>query len=227
MDGNGRWARSRGLPRIEGHRKGVASLKKIVKYANKLGIEVLTCYAFSKENWRRPPEEVSFLMKLLKFFARRERLEMMEENIQFSTIGRIDDLPPDAIKELEATKEVTAENTGLKFQLALNYGGRDEIIRAVNQFIEKRSDPGLLTEEIFESYLDTAGQPEIDLIIRTSGEMRISNFLLWQSAYSEFFFTDVLWPDFDEQEFQRALDAYLKRERRYGGVTAKPQSQLK
>lgn len=217
MDGNGRWARLRGLPRAEGHRRGVDVARKIVRHASQRGIRVLTLYAFSTENWRRPSVEVSLLMRLLKIFAKRERPELVEQNVQFKMIGDLSRLPAPVRAELERTQEATSLNTGMILQLALSYSGRDEILRAVQKITASGASPPK-SEEEFSAYLDTAGRPDVDLVVRTSGEERLSNFLIWQAAYAEFYFTERLWPEFDEGEFDRALADYAKRERRYGAL---------
>jgi undecaprenyl diphosphate synthase len=233
MDGNGRWAQSRGLPRVEGHRAGIASVRETVETSARLGIRVLTLYAFSVENWKRPKEEIGTLMRLLKQYLRLELATLMKNNIRFQVIGRIGDLPPDVVKELEVGMARTRENSSLLFNIALNYGGRAEIVdacRGLLQEILERSrgangGPNLLLEaEIDEQslarHLYTAGLPDPDLLIRTSGELRVSNFLLWQIAYSEIWVTETLWPDFRKRDLFEAIIAYQKRDRRYGGITA-------
>lgn len=224
MDGNGRWAELRGLPRIEGHRRGSERAREIIAAAMEVGIKTLTLYAFSIENWQRPKTEVTTLMKLLEIYLRNEFNEFMEKGIVFRTIGETWRLPDNIqalIKEMEAR---TAGNTGMTLIAALSYGGRNEIIRAVKKLVSSGIDPDKITEDSFDSFLDTAGLPSPDLIIRTSGERRISNFLLWQGAYSEFYFADTLWPDFTKDEFYEALHDYQMRERRFGAVPlrAKP-----
>lgn len=224
MDGNGRWAELRGLPRIEGHRRGSERAREIIAAAMEVGIKTLTLYAFSIENWQRPKPEVTTLMKLLEIYLRNEFNEFMEKGIVFRTIGETWRLPDNIqalITEMEAR---TAGNTGMTLIAALSYGGRNEIIRAVKKLVSSGIDPDKITEDSFDSFLDTAGLPSPDLIIRTSGERRISNFLLWQGAYSEFYFADTLWPDFTKDEFYEALHDYQMRERRFGAVPlrAKP-----
>lgn len=222
MDGNGRWAKKRGMPRGMGHRAGVETLRDTVTACGEIGIKVLTVYAFSTENWQRPSDEVNLLMDLLVEYLSREMAELNRKNVQVRTIGLISDLPHSAKAELEKAVEVTRNNTGIIFNLALNYGGRDEIIRAAKAVVIELTTGKLRLEDLgedeFAGYLYTAGLPDPDLIIRTSGEMRLSNYLLWQAAYSEFYITDVLWPDFDRTELIKALMEYQKRNRRYGGL---------
>lgn len=217
MDGNGRWAQQRGMDRTWGHREGVKALKPIVKESSRLGIEVLTVYAFSTENWRRPLQEVDVLMGLLVEFLTQETPELRDEGVKIRTIGDIERLPESARRSLDWAKAETAAETHMVLNLALNYGARDEILRAVNRW---RQDDGAvpLTEEGLTAYLDTAGLPDPDLLIRSSGEFRISNFLLWQLAYAEIFISDKLWPDFDPGEFHRAIRDYQARHRRFGGL---------
>lgn len=223
MDGNGRWARQRGLlDRIRGHEAGIDSVREATRTAAQLHLKVLTLYAFSKENWRRPSREVNALMGLLTRFLVNERDELMENNIRLQTIGIPEDLPETARKALAETRRLTAANTGLVLNLALSYGGRDEIVRAARQAAELarqgKLDPNQIDEAFFCNLLDTAGLPEPDLLVRTSGEMRVSNFLLWQIAYAEIFVTPVLWPDFRRGQLLEALIDYQRRERRYGMV---------
>ncbi|MEB3217665.1 MAG: isoprenyl transferase [Nostocales cyanobacterium 94392] len=222
MDGNGRWAKRRGLPRIMGHKRGVDILKDLLRCCQDWGIKTLTVYAFSTENWGRPQEEVEFLMTLFQRVLRQELREMLEENVRISFVGNLPALPNALQAEINSSIEETKNNHGIKFNVATNYGGREEIIQACRAIAEK-VDKGLLqpneiNETTFEHHLYTAGNSDPDLIIRTSGEMRLSNFLLWQSAYSEIYFTDTLWPDFDRSEFKKALFAYQQRERRFGKV---------
>jgi undecaprenyl diphosphate synthase len=219
MDGNGRWAELRGLPRVEGHRQGAARSKEIIEAAGELGIKVLTLYAFSLENWQRPTSEVKTLMRLLSFYLEGELADLMARDIVFKTIGDVWKLPEDIQILTRKVMERTASNKGLNLVLALSYSGRDEIIRAVKKAIYSGVKPEELTEESFSSYLDTASLPSPDLIIRTSGEMRISNFLIWQGAYSELYFTDILWPDFTKEEFFLAIQHYQQRERRFGTIS--------
>lgn len=220
MDGNGRWARKRLLPRIEGHRRGAGSVRRAVEFCRRRGIEVLTLYAFSTENWQRPQTEVSGLMSLLSEFLESQLDEIHENDIRVATIGDLSRIPPKLVERIDAAKRKTGGNRSMVLNVALSYGGRQEIIRAVKRCAEElrfgRLDPDDITEERFAGFLDTAGLPEPDLLIRTGGELRISNFLLWQSAYTELYFTSVLWPDFDDAEFERALDSYQSRQRRYG-----------
>ena len=219
MDGNGRWAKGRNLPRVEGHRAGIASVREIVETSARLELGVLTLYAFSVENWKRPRYEITTLMMLLKEYLRKELGTLMENNIRFVPIGRIEGLDPSVQRELRIAEEKTAGNTGLLFQIALNYGGRAEIIDAVNRLITsagRGAEP--ITEENFSEYLYTAGVIDPDLLIRTSGELRVSNFLLWQIAYAEIHVTKVLWPDFRRRHLYEAIIDFQSRERRYGGV---------
>jgi undecaprenyl diphosphate synthase len=220
MDGNGRWAAQRHLPRVEGHRAGIESVRDVVETSARLGIDVLTLYAFSVENWKRPRAEVNTLMMLLKRYIRLELGTLLKNNIRFRVIGRPDELAPDVQHELESGIAQTAANTGMLFNIALNYGGRAEIVDAARRAIASGIAPEDLDERKFGEYLYTAGQPDPDLLIRTSGEMRISNFLLWQIAYSEIWVTDTLWPDFRCRDLLEAVVAYQKRERRYGGIKA-------
>jgi len=219
MDGNGRWAELRGLPRVEGHRQGAARSKEIIEAAGELGIKVLTLYAFSLENWQRPTSEVKTLMRLLELYLEREIGDLIARGVVFKTIGDVWKLPEDIQTLLREVIEKTASNKGLNLVLALSYGGRDEILRAVKKVLFSGIKPEELTEDIFSSYLDTADLPPPDIIIRTSGEMRISNFLLWQGAYSELYFTDILWPDFTKEEFFLAIQHYQQRERRFGAIS--------
>jgi undecaprenyl diphosphate synthase len=221
MDGNGRWAELRGLPRVEGHRQGVERTREIIEAAGELGIKVLTLYAFSLENWQRPISEVKTLMKLLELYLREELSKLMAEGIVFRTIGNIKRLPEDIQALIRDVEEKSASNNGMTLVLALSYSGRDEILRAVKKFFYAGIRPEELTEESFSSYLDTVGLPAPDLIIRTSGEMRISNFLLWQGTYSELYFTDTLWPDFTKEEFFLAIQDYQQRERRFGAISTR------
>jgi len=222
MDGNGRWARARSLPRVAGHRAGINSVREVVEGAARLGIQVLTLYAFSIENWKRPRREVDTLMQLLKEFLNRELATLLKNNIRFQVIGRFDELHPSVQRELKKGIDTTAGCTGMLFNIALSYGGRTEIVDACRRMMEDRlqgrSDWTEVTESVFERYLYTAGQPDPDLLIRTSGELRVSNFLLWQIAYAEIWVTETLWPDFRRRELLQALVDYQKRERRYGRV---------
>ena len=222
MDGNGRWAAQRHLPRVEGHRAGIDAVRDTVETAARLGIRVLTLYAFSIENWKRPAAEVSTLMLLLKRYLRSELNTLLRNEIRFRVIGRMEDLAPDIQEELNTAIERTSKNTGMIFNIALNYGGRAEIVDAARRAIEAGVRPEELTEEQFSQFLYTAGQPDPDLLIRTSGEMRVSNYLLWQIAYAEIYVTDTLWPDFRRNHLLEAVLAYQKRERRYGGINPAP-----
>ncbi len=219
MDGNGRWAAQRHLPRVEGHRAGIESVREVVEGSARLGIRVLTLYAFSVENWKRPVSEVSTLMTLLKRYLRLELSTLLGNNIRFRVIGRAEDLAPDIRSELALAEQQTSTNTGMLFTIALNYGGRAEIVEAVKRLVESGIPAGDIDEQRFAGFLYTAGQPDPDLLIRTSGEMRVSNFLLWQIAYAEIWVTDTLWPDFRKRHLLEAILAYQKRDRRYGGIT--------
>jgi undecaprenyl diphosphate synthase len=222
MDGNGRWAAQRHLPRVEGHRAGIDSVRDVVETSARVGIEVLTLYAFSVENWKRPRAEVNTLMMLLKRYIRLELGTLNRNNIRFRVIGRPEELAPDVQNELELGIAQTASNTGMQFNIALNYGGRAEIVDAARRAIAAGVHPDELDERRFANFLYTAGQPDPDLLIRTSGEMRVSNFLLWQIAYSEIWVTDTLWPDFRRRDLLQAIVAYQKRDRRYGGIKPSP-----
>jgi undecaprenyl diphosphate synthase len=219
MDGNGRWAAQRHLPRVEGHRAGIDAVRDVVETSARLGIEVLTLYAFSMENWKRPQSEVSTLMTLLKRYLRLELNTLLRNNIRFRVIGREDELAADVRRELEIGRAKTGANTGMLFNIALNYGGRAEIVDAARRALQEGIRAEDLDERRFAALLYTAAQPDPDLVIRTSGEMRVSNFLLWQIAYSEIWVTDTLWPDFRRRHLLEAIVAYQKRNRRYGGIT--------
>jgi len=216
MDGNGRWAVRRGLPRVAGHKKGADRVRRVTEQCQHLGISVLTLYAFSDENWGRPKDEVGFLMDMLGSFLRAEIATMKSNNIRFRTIGRTERLPASVRSWIERAMKETAENTGMILNLALSYGGRGEILEAIKRMHAANGAAGELTEEAFSSHLDTAGLPDPDLIIRTSGEKRISNFLLWQAAYAELYFTDTLWPDFTDKDLLAAIQDYQGRQRRFG-----------
>ncbi|MFN8058713.1 MAG: isoprenyl transferase [Vicinamibacterales bacterium] len=218
MDGNGRWAAQRRRPRVEGHRAGIHAVRDVVETSARLGIGVLTLYAFSVENWKRPESEVSTLMLLLKRYLRSELDTLLKHDIRFRVIGRSDDLPADVRSELERAEERTRAGRGMQFNIALSYGGRAEIVDAARRAIASGMAPEDLDERRFEGFLYTAGQPDPDLLIRTSGEQRVSNFLLWQIAYSEIFITDTLWPDFRCRHLLEAIADFQKRERRYGGI---------
>jgi len=222
MDGNGRWAAQRHLPRVEGHRAGIESVRDVVETSARLGIGVLTLYAFSVENWKRPRAEVNTLMMLLKRYIRLELSTLLKNNIQFRVIGRSEELSPDVQHELQIGVRQTAANTGMQFNIALNYGGRAEIVDAARRAMAAGLAPDDLDERRFGELLYTAGQPDPDLLIRTSGEMRVSNFLLWQIAYAEIWVTETLWPDFRRRDLLEAVVAYQKRDRRYGGIKPSP-----
>ena len=222
MDGNGRWAQNHSRPRVEGHWEGVKVVDRIVTLSRKLNLEALTLYSFSDENWNRPPEEISTLMKILSFYLKKELKRMKKENIRFNTIGHVEDLPDAIQKLIRSSIEDTRGNTGMILTLALSYGGRQEIVDAVRRIAEQVRLGGVRPEEIdsslFETFLATHPIPDPDLIIRTSGERRISNFLLYQSAYTELFYSDVLWPDFSNDDFLRAIIDFQNRERRFGMI---------
>ncbi|MBE9051536.1 isoprenyl transferase [Nostocales cyanobacterium LEGE 11386] len=222
MDGNGRWAKRQGLPRIMGHKRGVDALKDLLRCCRDWGIQALTAYAFSTENWKRPQEEVDFLMTLFQRVLRQELREMVEENVQIQFVGNLPALPLSLQQEISRSMAETQHNRGIRFSVATNYGGRQEILQACRAIAEKVQQgvlkPDEIDEELFERHLYTAGITDPDLLIRTSGEMRLSNFLLWQMAYGEIYITDTLWPDFDRNEFHRALYAYQQRERRFGKI---------
>ncbi|MBV9497272.1 MAG: isoprenyl transferase [Acidobacteria bacterium] len=222
MDGNGRWAKQRSLPRVEGHRAGIASVREIVETSARLELGVITLYAFSVENWKRPRYEVATLMMLLKEYLRKELATLMDNNIRFSPIGRIDGLDESVQRELRYAQEKTAANTGLLFQIALNYGGRAEIVDTVNRIMtllrEREASDFAIDEEFFAAHLYTANVEDPDLLVRTSGELRVSNFLLWQIAYAEIHVTKVLWPDFRRKNLFEAIVDFQSRDRRYGGV---------
>jgi len=220
MDGNGRWAAQRHLPRVEGHRAGIDAVRDTVETAARLGINVLTLYAFSVENWKRPAAEISTLMMLLKRYLRSELKTLLTNDIRFNVIGRMDDLSTDIQDELRAAMDRTANDSGMLFNIALNYGGRAEIVDAARQAIASGIAADDLDEPRFASFLYTADQPDPDLLIRTSGEMRVSNFLLWQIAYAEIYVTETLWPDFRRRHLLESVLAYQKRERRYGGISS-------
>jgi len=222
MDGNGRWAKKRFLNRIQGHEKGAQAVRKVVEAAREIGISVLTLYAFSTENWQRPKNEVIALMRLLKKFLASEKQNLFENNIRLNAIGQIERLPGDVRTALQKAMDATRHNSGMLFNLALSYGARSEIALAVRKIAEKtvagEIDPGGITDKVVAEHLYTARMPDPDLLIRTSGEMRISNFLLWQIAYTEIFITDSLWPDFGRAEFIKIIKEYQSRERRFGKV---------
>jgi len=219
MDGNGRWAEQRGLPRIEGHRRGAERSREIVDVSIELGVQCLTLYAFSTENWQRPQSEVSILMKILESYLKNEFLVLIRKNVVFRAIGEIWRLPENIQALIRSIEEKSADNTGMNLVAALSYSSRSEILRAVKKIVDAKVNPEDLTENFFSSQLDTAGLPQPDLIIRTSGERRLSNFLLWQSAYAELYFADTLWPDFDREEFILAIQDFQSRERRFGKIS--------
>jgi len=225
MDGNGRWAQARGLPRVEGHRKGVERVKECVHTAAEIGIQYLTLFSFSSENWSRPRDEIEALMNLIKRFIRQELAELHENNVHIRVIGTLDGVDPEIAAMIEETHLLTAANTGLHLTVAFNYGGRDEIARAARQLAADVASGKLLAEDIgpeaLEDRLDTSGLPDPDLLIRTSGEVRLSNFLLWQLAYAELLFVDTYWPDFDRNKLIESLSHYRLRERRFGGLSAR------
>ena len=220
MDGNGRWAKKRGLPRKMGHVEGCKVVEQTVEDAARLGIRYLTVYAFSTENWKRSEEEVSALMQLFRYYTKRLLKIAAENNVQVKMIGERSRFPEDVVEGINALESTTKDNTRMTFIIAVNYGSRDEIRRGMTRMMrdcrEGRVDPEEVTEGLISSYLDTAGIPDPDLLIRTSGEERLSNFLLWQLAYAEFYFSDVLWPDFRKEELVKAIEVYNKRERRFG-----------
>ncbi len=224
MDGNGRWAKARGLPRFEGHRRGVEAVRRTVKSAIERGVRYLTVYSFSSENWRRPPDEVAMLMGLLKRFIREDLADLNRNGVKVRVIGERESLAPDIAALIAEAETLTRSNSGLTLTVAFNYGARQEIVEAARRIAldvrAGRLDPDQISQEEFAERLDTHGLPDPDLVIRTSGEMRLSNFLLWQCAYAEFVFLPILWPDFDDAAFAAALNCYAERERRFGGVAA-------
>ena len=228
MDGNGRWAKERGLPRIEGHREGAANVHRITEEASNLGLEQLTLFAFSSENWRRPPGEVAFLMELYRIHVIQERPMMMKESVRLRTIGHREGIPDHVLEEVDRTIEMTAGNTGTTLCLAVNYGSRREIVDAARSLAERAArgqlDPAAISEETFTAALDTAGMPDPDLLIRTASEMRLSNFLLWQMSYAELWVTDTRWPDFREPDLHEAIRDFAGRERRFGGLSSQDET---
>ncbi|MFT5524539.1 MAG: undecaprenyl diphosphate synthase [Pirellulaceae bacterium] len=222
MDGNGRWAQRQGLPRIEGHRRGVASVRQTVEESARLGIEQVTLYCLSSENWKRPAEELDFLMHLLEQYMIEERRTIMDQNIVVATIGRRNDVPDRVIREMDKTIEMSRQNTGTRLCLAINYGGRGEIVDAVQTIIEEvkqgQLDTAEVTEKTITDHLYTQGMPELDLMVRTAGEMRISNFLLWQVSYAELWVTERCWPEFRIEDLHQAIRDYAHRDRRFGGL---------
>lgn len=220
MDGNGRWAKQRNLPRLAGHKAGTDNLHRILRACKDQGIKVVTLYAFSTENWRRPQEEVSGLMKILETSIEKELGDLHREGVQIRHIGRADRIPAALYQKIQKAIAYTSGNNELILNVAMNYGGRAEIVDAIKNMMTAGIDPDQIDESTLARYLYTCDLPDPDLIIRTSGEYRVSNFLIWQGAYAEYYITDVFWPDFDERELQKALDHYSRRERRYGGVKA-------
>ncbi len=219
MDGNGRWAQLRGLPRYEGHKRGVEKVKEIIRAALRLKISVVTFYAFSIENWQRPKKEVEIIMELLENTLKKEKKNFISQGVRFKMIGNRYLMPENILSVIEETEQETSNCKELIAQFAISYSGRDEIIRAVKRLIKEGITPDIIDESLINSFLDTSGVAEPDLIIRTSGEQRLSNFLIWQSAYSEFYFTQTLWPDFTEDEFTEAILDFQKRQRRFGKVS--------
>jgi len=220
MDGNGRWALSRGLPRLAGHKAGTENLRRVIRSTVEFGIKYLTIYAFSTENWGRPPEEVKGLMYILEDVIDRELKELHKEGVQLRHIGRLEMLAPTLQEKVLDAIDVTKNNDRLILNIAFNYGGRDEIVQAIQRIIKDGIPPEKVTDELVNQYLYTKGVPDPDLIIRTSGELRVSNFLIWQAAYSEWYVTPTYWPDFDKEEYQRALETFAGRDRRYGKVSS-------
>jgi len=218
MDGNGRWAEQHGLPRLEGHRAGVESIRPVIEYLNEYQIKYVTLYAFSTENWERPEYEIAGLLTLLEEAIDKEVPELHKRGVRIRHLGRLEGLPESPRLAISKALELTKNNTGMTFSFAFNYGGRIEILDSVRHIIAEGIPPESIDENSFSDYLYTAGLPDVDLLIRTGGELRISNFLIWQTAYSEFYFTDVLWPDFDKKEVEKALIAYSQRQRRFGGL---------
>ena len=222
MDGNGRWAKSHNRPRDFGHQQGAKTLEEVSLYADKIGISYMTVYAFSTENWNRPKDEVKGLMNLLRRYLKRNIKDAKKDNLKIHVIGDRLGLPDDIQKLIEELEETTKDKKGMNLNIALNYGGRDEILRGLKNLLKdmekKEINSSDINEDFFANYLDTRNTPDPDLVIRTSGEQRLSNFLTWQSAYSEFYFTDCLWPDFNEKEFDKALEAYKNRDRRFGKI---------
>lgn len=224
MDGNGRWAAARGLPRLAGHRAGTENLRRVIRTAANAGVQYLTFYAFSTENWSRPEDEIKGLMRLLSEFIDRETQEMHKEGVRLLHIGHLDGLGPMLEKKVRDAMELTKDNTGIRVILAFNYGGRDEIINAVKKMLADKIAPEAVNVELMDQYMMTAGIPDPDLVIRTSGEQRISNFLVWQSVYAEWAFPPMYWPDFDEAALLAVLADFGKRERRFGGLSNPPQA---
>ncbi len=224
MDGNGRWAKARGLPRLAGHRAGTENLRRILKDCVRHGIKILTIYAFSTENWGRPAEEVRGLMTILEQVIADELKELHSQGVRIRHIGRAEGISPRLLKKIQKAVELTQHNDTITLNVALNYGGRQEIIDAVRRIMQDGFSPDQVDDALLSRYLYTSGQPDPDLIIRTSGELRVSNFLIWQGAYAEYYVTPTFWPDFDDTELQKALDHYAARERRFGLITEQVQS---
>ncbi len=218
MDGNGRWAKQRGLPRSEGHRHGVENLRGVLEACGDFGVKILTIYAFSTENWGRPPAEVRFLIGIIDYFIDRELNALHQKGVKLRHIGKLDGLNPRLKKRIHEALELTRNNEVITLNIAFNYGGRDDIVQAVRQIMREGVAPDAVTEDLMSQHLYTAGQPDPDLIIRTGGDMRLSNFLMWQAAYSEFYSTPTFWPDFDRTELLRAIEYYGARDRRFGLV---------
>ncbi|NLF51541.1 MAG: isoprenyl transferase [Leptolinea sp.] len=221
MDGNGRWAKSRGLPRLAGHKAGTENLRRVIRACVEFGIRYLTIYAFSTENWGRPADEVSGLMNIIKDVIEKELDELNQQGVRLCHVGHLEGLDPELQRKVMGAVKLTENNDRLILNIAFNYGGRDEILCAVKHMMKDGIEPDKVTSELFSTYLLTAGTPDPDLVIRTSGEMRISNFLIWQSAYSEWYFTPTYWPDFDKEELRKAVFSYSQRDRRYGKVSSK------
>jgi len=225
MDGNGRWAERRGLPRIEGHRHGVASVRRITEECSRLGIEQLTLYCLSSENWKRPPQELEFLMHLLQQYMIEERSTILDQDVKLLVIGRRGGIPDDVLREMDKTVAMSRDNAGLHLCLAINYGGRLELVDAVREIAGRVQSGEISAEQIDEATIETAlytaGMPNPDLLIRTAGEMRVSNFLLWQISYAEMWVTDLCWPDFDEAQLHQAIRDFAARDRRFGGLSRK------
>lgn len=219
MDGNGRWAKSRGLPRLAGHKAGTENLRRVIRACVEFGIQYLTIYAFSTENWGRPKDEVEGLLRILAEVIEKELPELNEQGVQLHHIGRLEDLPENLRQKVNRAIEITKNNQRLVLNVAFNYGGRDEIVCAIKQMMRDGVTPEQVTSDLISSYMFTAGMPDPDLIIRTSGEMRTSNFLIWQASYAEWYVTPTFWPDFDKEELRKALVAFAQRDRRYGKLS--------
>ena len=224
MDGNGRWAKKRGLPRLAGHRKGTNNIRRVVETLYSYSVKYLTLYAFSTENWKRPDEEVGGLLSILADTIEQETKALHEQGVKLAHLGKLNSVPPELQAKIQKAIEITKYNTGMILSIAFDYGGRDEIIEAIRCLTKDKIAPENITESLFHNYLYTADLPDPDLVIRTGGEMRLSNFLIWQTAYSEFYSTPTLWPDFDAKEIEKALVAYSRRERRFGGLKAEEET---